>query len=308
MPGGDSDKGLGASKNEIYFLLENSTQYIDWWHEPVPGEKFDHEGSLLSFVLRPGINYGISDKFNLYANTVIGIRSMDWFGNNQSIHHRDEHTGDNFDNAIGGVLGDSKIILRYLLKNTGAGDGYRIILGSGIIIPSKNTLTIDPFLKTKKDEYFPHRHFSLSDGTYNSISDVQIFYKRSSNPVFFGGSLSFNKPFKHNKYSYLPPTSVKLILSAIYKRFDSIDSSIDLSIGVQSLSKAYWNNIPSPNSDALVITPSFSYLFNLKKGAISIGIQKPIFISGSFAGNEGDIDQTTEVWQLVLSYRSTPLK
>jgi len=308
LPGGDSDKGLGASKNEIYLLLENSTQYIDWWHEPVPGEEFDHEGSLLSFVLRPGINYGISDKLNLYTNTVIGIRSMDWFGNNQSIHHRDEHTGDNFKNAIGGILGDSKIILRYLLKNTGAGDGYRIILGSGIIIPSKNMLTINPFLKTEENEYTPHRHFSLSDGTYNSISDVQIFYKRSSNPVFFGGSLSFNTPFKQNKYSYLPPTSVKLRLSAIYKNFDSIDSSIDLSIGVQSLSQAYWNNIPSPNSEALVITPSFSYLFNLKKGAISIGIQKPIFISGSFAGNEGNIDQTTKVWQLVLSYRSTPLK
>jgi len=178
----------------------------------------------------------------LYANTVIGVRSMDWFGNNQSVHHRDEHTGNNFDNAIGGLFGDSKIILRYLLKNTGAGDGYRIILGSGVIIPSNNTLTINPFLKTEEDKYIPHRHFSLSDGTYNSISDIQIFYKRSSNPVFFGGSLSINKPFKQNEYSYLPPTSVKLTLSTIYKRFDSLDGSLDLSIGMQSLSKAYWDN------------------------------------------------------------------
>ena len=308
MPGGNTDKGLGAAKNEIYLSLENSAQYIDWWHEPIPGEEFDHEGSLLSFVLRPGINYGISNKLNLYANTVIGIRSMDWFGNNQSVHHRDEHTGNNFDNAIGGLFGDSKIILRYLLKNTGAGDGYRIILGSGVIIPSNNTLTINPFLKTEEDKYILHRHFSLSDGTYNSISDIQIFYKRSSNPVFFGGSLSINKPFKQNEYSYLPPTSVKLTLSTIYKRFDSLDGSLDLSIGMQSLSKAFWDNIPAPNSEAFVVTPSLSYLFNLKKGALSISIQKPIFISGSFAGNEGDIDQKTKVWQLVLSYRSIAIK
>ncbi len=308
MPGGNTDKGLGAAKNEIYISLENSAQYIDWWHEPILGEEFDHEGSLLSFVLRPGINYGISNKLNLYANTVIGVRLMDWFGNNQSVHHRDEHTGNNFDNAIGGLFGDSKIILRYLLKNTGAGDGYRIILGSGVIIPSNNTLTINPFLKTEEDKYLPHRHFSLSDGTYNSISDIQIFYKRSSNPVFFGGSLSINKPFKQNEYSYLPPTSVKLTLSTIYKRFDSLDGSLDLSIGMQSLSKAYWDNIPAPNSEAFIVTPSLSYLFNLKKGALSISIQKPIFISGSFAGNEGDIDQKTEVWQLVLSYRSIALK
>ena len=66
MPGGDSDKGLGANKNEIYLSLENSTQYIDWWHEPVPGEDFDHAGSLLTTVFRPGAIYGISNKLNLY--------------------------------------------------------------------------------------------------------------------------------------------------------------------------------------------------------------------------------------------------
>ena len=47
--------------------------------------------------------------------------------------------------------------------------------------------------------------------------------------------------------------------------------------------------------------------FNLKKGALSIGIQKPFFIKGSFSGNEGDIEQRVKVWQLVLSYRSLPI-
>ena len=105
MPGGDSDKGLGANKNEIYLSLENSTQYIDWWHEPVPDEDFDHAGNILTTVFRPGAIYGITNNINLYLTTALGVRSMEWFGNSISLHHRDEHTAEEFDNAIGGILG-----------------------------------------------------------------------------------------------------------------------------------------------------------------------------------------------------------
>ena len=303
MPGGDSDKGLGANKNEIYLSLENSYQYIDWWHEAIPGEDFEHEGSILTTVFRPGAIYGISNNINLYLTTTFGVRSMEWFGDNVSLHHRDEHSAEDFDNAIGGLLGDSKIIFRYLLKNTGAGDGFRIIIGSGLTIPSKNTLTINPFAKID-GSVVPHRHFSMSDGTYNFNSDFQIFYKRSKNPVFFGGSLSIAKPINENKYSYLPPTSAKAVLNIIYKTFDKIDGAIDLSMGLQSLSLASWDNEPVANSDAIIMTPSFSYLFNLKKGAISIGIQKPYFLEGGYGWNEDDIKETTNAWQLIIAYRS----
>ena len=142
MPGGNSDKGLGAEKNQIYLSLENANQYVDWQHGAIPGENFIHEGSLSSFFLRPGAIYGLTNKLNVYLNTTIGIRTMGWFTDNHSIHHRSENTSSDFDNAIGGLLGDSKIILRYLWKNTGAGDGYRIIFGNGLTIPSKNMLTI----------------------------------------------------------------------------------------------------------------------------------------------------------------------
>jgi len=303
LPGGDSDKGLGANKNEIYLSLENSYQYIDWWHEAIPEENFDHEGSILTTVFRPGVIYGISNNINLYLTTTFGVRSMEWFGDNVSLHHRDEHSAEDFDNAIGGLLGDSKIIFRYLLKNTGAGDGFRIIIGAGLTIPSKNTLTINPFAKTD-DLFVPHRHFSMSDGTYNYNSDFQIFYKRSKNPVFFGGSLSIAKPINENKYSYLPPTSAKAVLNIIYKTFDKIDGAIDLSMGLQSLSLASWDNEPVANSDAIIMTPSFSYLFNLKKGAISIGIQKPYFLEGGYGWNENNIKETTNAWQLIIAYRS----
>ena len=305
MPGGNSDKGLGAEKNQIYLSLENASQYIDWQHGAIPGENFIHEGSLSSFFLRPGAIYGLTNKLNVYVNTTIGIRTMGWFTDNHSIHHRSENTSSDFDNAIGGLLGDSKIILRYLWKNTGAGDGYRIIFGNGLTIPSKNMLTINPFKKID-NEYLAHRHFSMTFGTYNLISDVQLFYKRSSNPVFFGGILILEKPIKENAYMFIPGTKIDLVLSAAYKRYDKLDGSIDLSVGIQYLSQSYWENEPSPNSKSIMITPSISYLFNLKKGALSIGLQTPFFIDGSFAGNEGDIDQDVKVLQMVLSYRSNP--
>ena len=94
------------------------------------------------------------------------------------------------------------------------------------------------------------------------------------------------------------------MLSVIYKTFDRLDSSVDLSLSLQSISHAYWDNEQISNSDAIIMTPSFGYLFNVKKGAISIGIQKPYFLSGGFGWNDGEIEETTKAWQLVLAYRS----
>ena len=74
------------------------------------------------------------------------------------------------------------------------------------------------------------------------------------------------------------------------------------------LSKEYWNNVPTPSSSALIVTPSLGYLFSTKKGVLSFSLQKPIFIEGSFNINEGKLDQDTGVWQLVLSFRSMATK
>jgi len=243
----------------------------------------------------------------LSISTALGLRTMNFDKDNESVHHRDEHSASDFDNAKGGILGDSRIILRYLLKNTGAGDGYRIILGSGITLPSKNNLTKSPFLKSN-EAFIPHRHFSMSNGTYNIISDIQFYYKRSANPVFFGGNFSIEKPINENEYFYMPRTSLKAVFSTIYKRFDKLDGSLDLSLGVESLSKEYWNGIPSPNSSALIVTPSLGYLFSTRKGVLSISLQKPAFMKGSFNINEGDLEQSTGVWQMVLSFRSMATK
>ena len=266
-----------------------------------------HEGNLITSILRPGIIYGLNNKINLSINTILGIRSMDFKGDNISAHHRNDNSTTDFENANGGVLGDSRITLNYLLKNTGAGDGYRVILGGGLSIPSKNTLTKSPFIKVN-NSHEPHRHFSMSKGTYNAISETQIYYKQTANPVFIGGNISYEKPIAENEYSYTPQTSLKSIFSVIYKRYDKLDGSLDFSFGIESLSKEYWNGIPSPNSSALILTPSIGYLFSTKKGAVSVTVQRPIFVEGSFSAHASDIDQGTSVWQIILSFRSMATK
>ena len=232
---------------------------------------------------------------------------MDWKEPDVSIHHRTESSTSDFHNANGGILGDSKIIIRYLVKNQGLGSGFRIYTGGGITIPSNNQLTSDPFF-LNKDEVKEHRHFSLSNGTYNYNLETQVYYKKPTNPTFLGGFINLEKPFAESKYGYLPPANLNIALSMIYKRFDSIDSSIGYGLNLLHTGQGYWNDIPAPNTKSTSISPSISYLFGTKFGAIALNIQKPIFIDGAFASNEGDISQGSNVWQFTISLRGMPIK
>ena len=305
MPVGESDKGIGALKKQFYYGIQSHFTYIDWWHDPIGKEIFDHSGSLNTFLIRPSILYGISDKWNLMVTSTLGLRMMNWNVSDASIHHRTETSLSEFDNANGSVLGDSKIILRYLVKNTGMQNGFRIYTGGGLTIPSNSVLASDPYFLNSNTPT-KHRHFSLSNGTYNYIFESQVYYKRNINPTFYGGFLIIEKPFTKSEYGYLPPTTTSLSLSAIYKRFDNIDSSIGYGINILQTSQGYWNGIPAPNTKSTTVSPSITYLFSTKFGAVALNLQKPIFISGTFASNEGDIKQGSSVWQLSISFRFIP--
>ena len=305
MPVGESDKGIGALKKQFYYGIQSHFTYIDWWHDPIGKEIFDHSGSLNTFLIRPSILYGISDKWNLMVTSTLGLRMMNWNVSDASIHHRTETSLSEFDNANGSVLGDSKIILRYLVKNTGMQNGFRIYTGGGLTIPSNSVLISDPYFLNSNTPT-KHRHFSLSNGTYNYIFESQVYYKRNINPTFYGGFLIIEKPFTKSEYGYLPPTTTSLSLSAIYKRFDNIDSSIGYGINILQTSQGYWNGIPAPNTKSTTVSPSITYLFSTKFGAVALNLQKPIFISGTFASNEGDIKQGSSVWQLSISFRFIP--
>ena len=307
MPVGESDKGFGAEKGQLYYGIQSHYTSIDWWHDPVKGEPFKHSGSLNTFILRPSIVYGISNKYNLTLSSTLGIRSMNWNQSNVSIHHRTESSSSDFHNANGGILGDSKVMIRYLIKNQGMGTGFRIYSGGGITIPSNNQLTSDPYF-LNNDEVKEHRHFSLSNGTYNYNIETQIYYKRLTNPTFLGGFIILERPFSESKYGYLPPVNLNIALSMIYKRFDNIDSSMGYGLNILQTGQGYWNGIPAPNTKSTSISPSISFLFGSRFGAIALNLQKPIFIDGAFTSNEGDMDQGSNIWRFSISLRGMPSK
>ena len=302
MPVGEADKGVGAMKGTIYYGVQLQSMFIDWWHDPVEGEPFKHSGLLNTYLVRPSIIYGASDKINLMASTSIGVRSMVWNGGKNSVHHRTESTLTDFKNAEPGMLGDTQLIVRYLAKNDGSGEGSRVILGGGLSVPSKSQLTADPFF-LNGEEKGEHRHFSMSSGTYKYILESQMFFKQPVNPVFYGGFIMYERALKESEYGYLPPPLLNASLSATFKRFDAMDSSIGYGLGLLQSGKGYWNGKEEPNSESLSLIPSVSFLVNSRFGALSFNLQKPVFIKGAFITNEGDIKQGSNIWQFAISLR-----
>ena len=302
MPVGKADKGVGAMKGTVYYGVQLQSMFIDWWHDPVEGEPFKHSGLLNTYLIRPSIIYGVSDKFNIMASTAIGMRSMIWTGSETSVHHRTESTLTDFKNAEPGMLGDTQLLIRYLAKNDGLGEGSRVILGGGLSVPSKSQLTADPFF-LNGEEKGEHRHFSMSSGTYKYVLESQIFFKQPANPVFYGGFITFERALKESEHGYLPPSLLNASLSTTFKRFDAMDSSIGYGLGLLQSGKGYWNGKEEPNSESLSLIPSVSFLVNSRFGALSFNLQKPIFIKGVFITNEGDIKQGSNIWQFAISLR-----
>ena len=289
-------------KGTIYYGVQLQSMFIDWWHDPVEGEPFKHSGLLNTYLVRPSIIYGASDRINFMASTSIGVRSMVWNGGKNSVHHRTESTLTDFKNAEPGMLGDTQLIVRYLAKNDGSGEGSRVILGGGISVPSKSQLTADPFF-LNGEEKGEHRHFSLSTGAYKYILESQIFFKQPVNPVFYGGFIMYERALKESEHGYLPPPLLNASLSATFKRFDAMDSSIGYGLGLLQSGKGYWNGKEEPNSESLSLIPSVSFLVNSRFGALSFNLQKPVFIKGAFITNEGDIKQGSNIWQFAISLR-----
>jgi len=278
-------------------------QYIDWKHGEVDNEGFDHAGTLSATVFTPNITIGITDWWNITFSQVMGRRYMTWkVPNETTIHHRDEGSESGFDNAIGGYLGDSRIMLRFLALNAGKGPGLRLFLGGGIGIPSKNSLISDPFF-LNGDEVKPHRHFSMSEGIYKAIFETQFFVKRIKNPVFAGGTFSIEQPLGESEYGYTGSRLVDFSLTAFSKKIKLINGSIGANIMVRNTTKAYWNGIEAPNSISTLVIPGIGGLWSLGFATLSVNVQKPIFIDGAFSGGDGGSNEETDTWQISIGMR-----
>ena len=286
------------------FSLDNANQHIDWWHEAVPGsgEGFDHEGTLTSLILSPTLTVGLSNYWNFTFSQILGNRIMTWDGDTTTIHHRDEGTESNFKNAVGGIMGDSRFMFRYLVFNDGQGAGKRWFLGGGVVVPSKNTITSDPFF-LGGEEKTDHRHFSMSEGVYKGVLEMQYFKKQMANPVFMGGTIMAELPINDNNYGYRASQLYDLSLTVFSNLIPVINGSLGGSLITRHTTESYWNGVAAPNSRSTVITAGCGLLWNMKIGGIGINIQKPFFVSGAFSGIEGEVAQKVDAWQISFSYR-----
>jgi len=293
-------------------------QFIDWSHDKVPnledgpsGDDHAHVGTMSTHLITPTITLGLSDYVNISYQQAIGIRSMDWMGEGDSNHHRDENSLSAFANALGGALGDATINLKYLLTNTGVQSGSRIFIGGGLIIPSNSILTKSPFIDEDGDDVVDeaHRHFSLSDGCYKTNFELQYYIKRNSKnwflPAFYGITFNYIQPLKESKYGYLSGNTYIGIGSVLFAtKFKNTWSPKGISLGIAFLKskEAYWNNEKAPNSIAKAFIPSFGMIWNHKTyGSLSLNVK----YNQNEAIAEDVNNNKSSSFEISLGYRKT---
>jgi len=258
---------------------------------------------MTSSVFTPSVTIGLSNYINISLSQTVGYRHMFWEKDEHSIHHRTEGTNKNFVNAVGGLLGDSKVMIRYLATNTGKGEGTRVFVGSGVLLPSKNTLTSDPYFLDARDKMEEHRHFSISDGCYKLVGEMQFYLKRDNDPVFIGGAFLVQKPIDENKFGYKSPTTYDLSLTAITKEKPSIKGSFNLNLGLLHTTAGYWNRLEAPNSQATIANLGLGVLRNTDIGVVSVSVLKPFFVFGGYSGTDSNVENRVSAWRLNFGFR-----
>ena len=310
MPVGNSEQGVGMWKGQMMLTIDNSFQYIDWSHSAIGNEPFDHVGDMSSYTSNLGFSLGLSDYWNFHLSQIIAYRHMHWDPDEISVHHRDEDSSKDFLNAIGGYLGDTQLNLKYLHQNAGKGPGKRVVFGIGVIVPSKNVLTADPFKTDENGVYTEHRHFAISDGTYKGRAEVQYYIKRSKAPYFIGTSIVYTKPLNRSDYDFMPSDILNISFTSFFGHFKPLkDTAWGFNISYSKTTDAKWGDSIAPNSKGSIIQPGISFIKPFGSGTVTLAIIKPIFLSGDFGGSDSSQDQdpsyeqSTNVWQINIGYR-----
>ncbi len=290
--------------------MDAAYQNLDWEHSPIGNEDYWHRGLLESYVITPALTIGLSDYFNLTIAQSIGVRIMNYDEVDevdvQTSHHRDEGSNTDYNNANGGVLGDLKLLLRYLVLNDGM-QGNRLFLGSGLIIPSESRLTKSPFIKDSNGNYDNHRHFAMSEGTYQWIGELQFFRKLTPPIIFWGASSVITIPLKENSEGYLSPLRLDLSLSFLTQKIKLINASLGLYIQYRYSGPEQWDGKIQKNSEGHVFTPGIGLIWATKnKLGLSMNMLFPQLIANSnLSAIESDVTNHLTAYQITLGLRKT---
>ena len=295
-------------------------QHINWMHSALENEPFEHRGTLTSQLLNLRLTIGVNDWWDISFEPSFVKRCMDWNVDDESVHHRTECSNTNYYNSNGdlqvrgGYLGDFKLKGRYLFKNTGKGFGNRIFFEGGLIIPSRNTLILDPyFLEHDPDPgEEDHRHFSVSDGTYKLLAGVEYFEKRKFYPVFWGVVYNMQFPLKENDYGFLSSNNYSLSFLMLSgppnkERMGKFKlSSIGFGLSIMHSDYSKWHGITAPNSKSTAITPNLSFVIgSMDYGTFGLSLNVSdidAFNSGD-TGVDSNFKQKASVFGFSISYR-----
>jgi len=277
-------------KGELLLGSNFSTEYIDWSHGALDNTG-PHAGTLDSYIGDININYGLTDRWNLEMNMIIGKRTMH-FPQEANIHHRDE-------SRLG--IGDLGINLRHISSNISFGPGTRLFFGGGIIFPSNNTLKSDPFLDG--DSGRTHTHFDISEGAFKVSGEVQYF-KRDTTAIFGGGILKFTFAPKQNKYSFLSGYQIDGIAIFYWQTKQIFKGIPQFALIGQKRGVDYWNGISAPNSGGFVINGSAGLMWNLGQQHITLSVRVPLYKALNMVNEGSSVDNHADMWGFSVSYRT----
>lgn len=268
-------------------------QNIEWWHSELEASGDDHEGNLNSSLAEVNATYGISGNWNLSVDVMTGIRSMDFY-RDANIHHRDE-------NKKG--MGDTRITLRYLVENTTFGPGQRIFIGGGLVLPSSNSLTENPFALGSEGK--EHSHFNLSEGVVKGHAEFQYF-RRSEGSIFPGGVLKVDVPLETNQYGFKPGVQFSGA-ALLYFQTKSFWGGIPFfqMLG-QYRNPAIWDGEEAPNSGGSVLQLGGGLTFATNGYLLTVSARTPVYFKASVTSQEEiEVTSKTDVWGLSLSIRKS---
>ena len=277
-------------KGELLVGSNFSTQHIDWSHGALDNTG-PHAGTLDSYISDININYGLTDRWNLEMNMIIGKRTMH-FPQEANIHHRDE-------SRLG--IGDLGINLRHISSNISFGPGTRLFFGGGIIFPSNNTLKSDPFLDG--DSGRTHTHFDISEGAFKVSGEVQYF-KRDTTAIFGGGILKFTFAPKQNKYSFLSGYQIDGIAIFYWQTKQIFKGIPQFALIGQKRGVDYWNGKSAPNSGGFIINGSAGLMWNLGQQHITLSVRVPLYKALNMVNEGSSVDNHADMWGFSVSYRT----
>ena len=277
-------------KGELLVGSNFSTQHIDWSHGALDSTG-PHAGTLDSYLSDININYGLTDRWNLGMNMIIGKRTMH-FPQEANIHHRDESRPG---------IGDLSINLRYVSSNISFGPGTRLFFGGGIVIPSNNTLKSDPFLDG--DSGWTHTHFDMSEGAFKVSGEVQYF-KRDTTAIFGGGILKYSFAPKQNNYSFLPGYQIDGIAIFYWQTKQIFKGIPQFALIGQKRGVDYWNGVSAPNSGGFIINGSAGLMWNRGQQHITLSVRVPLYQALNMVNEGSSVDNHADMLGFSVSYRT----